>query len=59
MLRKIPKALPQRLADIREVVTFYATPKGETPRTRTILSKPDAEQTAMLEALGLSTSFPH
>jgi transposase len=48
----------QRLADIREVVTFYATPKGQTPRTQTVLSKRDAEQTAMLEALGLSTSFP-
>lgn len=48
----------QRLADIREVVTFYATPKGETPRTQTILSKRDAEQTTMLEALGLSTFFP-
>jgi len=48
----------QRLAHIREIVTFYATPKGETPRTRTILSKRDAEQTAILEALGLSAYYP-
>jgi transposase len=49
----------QRLADIREIVTLYATPKGETPRTQTILSKRDAEQTAMLEALGLSAYYSH
>jgi transposase len=49
----------QRLADIREIVTLYATPKGETPRTQTILSKRDVEQTAMLEALGLSTYYSH
>ena len=49
----------QRLADIREIVTLYPTPKGETPRTQTILSKRDAEQTAMLETLGLSTYYPN
>jgi len=48
----------QRLADIREIVTLYATPKGEIPRTQTILSKRNAEQTAILEALGLSTYYP-
>ena len=53
----IPRMV-QRLAHIREIVTFYATPKGETPRTRTILSKRDAEQTAILEALGLSAYYP-
>jgi transposase len=49
----------ERLADIREIVTLYATPKEETPRTRTILSKRDAEQTAILETLGLSTYCPN
>lgn len=49
----------QRLADIREIVTFYATPKGETPRSQTILSKRDPEQTAMLDVLGLSIYYPH
>src|SRR4030042_968191 len=48
----------QRLADIREIVTLYATPQGEPPRTQTILSKRDAEQTAILEALGLPTYYP-
>jgi transposase len=48
----------QRLAHIREIVTFYATPKGEPPRTRTILSKRDHEQTAILKALGLSEYYP-
>ena len=49
----------ERLADIREIVTLYATPKEEPPRTRTILSKRDAEQTAILETLGLSTYCPN
>jgi len=48
----------ERLEDIREIVTLYATPQGEPPRTQTILSKRNAEQTAILEALGLSTYFP-
>jgi transposase len=48
----------QRLAHIREIVTCYATPEGEPPRTRTILSKRDDEQTAILKALGLSEYYP-
>jgi transposase len=48
----------ERLDDIREVVTLYATPKGEAPRTKTVLSKRDAEQAAILDALDLSRYYP-
>ena len=48
----------ERLADVREIVTLYSAPKKDAPRVRTILSKRDAEQTAMLEALDLSSYLP-
>jgi len=48
----------ERLDDIREVVTLYATPKGEAPRTKTVLSKRDAEQAAILDVLDLSRYYP-
>lgn len=48
----------ERLADIREIVTVYPAPKGDAPRVRRILSKCDAEQTAMLETLDLSSYYP-
>ena len=48
----------ERLDDIREVVTLYAAPQGEPPRTKTVLSKRDAEQAAILDALHLSPYYP-
>jgi transposase len=48
----------ERLDNIREVLTLYATPQGEAPRTKTILSQRDSEQAAMLDVLDLSRYFP-
>ena len=48
----------ERLADVREIVTVYSAPKAAASRVRTILSKRDAEQTAMLETLDLLSYHP-
>jgi transposase len=44
----------ERLTNIKEVVVLYHGADAKSPRARRILSETDAEQTKMIEALGLS-----
>lgn len=50
--------LVERLAEIREIVTIYPGPEAAPARVQVKLSKRDAEQLAVLQALDLSKYCP-
>lgn len=53
----IPRII-ERLSDIREIATFYRSPKDKKQHAKSIVSKRDEEQNRILEALDLLKYLP-